>query len=99
LQKTQSDALHEINRTLQEAYYASASTSPRNVFPRILKLHRHHMAKLPVGIRIEREKLLQHVLAPLTEIPARLNLSEQSYFALGFYHQTQDFYSHKESSL
>lgn len=99
LQKTQSDALHEVNRPLQEAYYAAASTSPRNVFPRILKLNRHHMAKLNVGQRIAREKLLQQVFAPLSEIPATLNLSEQSYFALGFYHQTQDFYLQKESSL
>lgn len=98
LQKTQSDALPEVNRTLQDAYYASASTSPRTVFPRILKLNRHHMAKLTAKHRIAREKILQHVLASLTEIPASLNLTEQCYFALGFYHQTQDFYTSKESS-
>lgn len=92
LQKTQEDALPDINRTLQEAFYASASTSPRSVFPRLLKLSRHHLAKLPIGRRIVREKLLQEIMASLAEIPARLNLAEQSFFALGFYHQTQDFY-------
>lgn len=98
LQKTQKDVLPDINRTLQDAFYASASTSPCSVFPRILKLNRHHMAKLPAGQRIAREKLLQNVMGALTEIPSKLSLAEQSYFALGFYHQMQDLYAPKESN-
>lgn len=83
----------EINRTLREAFYATASTSPRSTFPRLFKLTNHHLASLPQGLRIERDKMLQEILGALPEIPARLNLTEQAFFALGFYHQMQDFFT------
>lgn len=92
LQKNQQDALPSINRTLQDSFFSAASTSPRSVFPRLMRLTRHHLAAIP-NRRVSREKLMQQVLSSLPEIPARLNMVEQSFFALGFYHQTQDFYT------
>ena len=83
----------ELNRTMREAFYATASTSPRSTFPRLLRLTNHHLAALPQGLRIDRDKMLQEILGVLQEIPARLNHSEQAFFALGFYHQMQDFFT------
>ncbi len=96
LQKTQTDALGKINRTIQDSYYASASATPQSVFPRIMRLYRHHLAKLPnEGAKVNREKLLQEVMGQLTTFPAHLNPEQQGLFALGFYHQTQDFFTPK----
>lgn len=98
LQKTQEDALGNINRTLRDSFYASASVNPRNVFPRLMKLYPHHLAKLPSkGAQIKRDKLIQEIMDMITEFPARLSLQQQGYFALGYYQQTQDFYKAKTS--
>lgn len=98
LQKTQTDALGKnINRTIQDTYYSSASSTPRFVFLRLMRLYRHHLAKLSHdGAKLERERLVQEVMSLLSEFPAHLTLEQQGFFALGFYHQTQDFYSPKK---
>ena len=94
LQKTQTDAHPSLNRTIQDAYYSSASTSPGIVFPRLLKLFRHHVVKLPhEGMKIMREKQIQSILSILSSYPSRLGLEQQGLFALGFYHQMQDLYT------
>lgn len=94
LQKTQTDALGNINRTIQDAYYASASATPQSVFPRILRMYRHNLSKLPnEGAKVSREKLVQEVMGELTGFPAYLTPEQQGLFALGFYHQTQSFYT------
>lgn len=95
LVKTQEDALGKLNRTIKDAFYASASSTPQYVFPRILKLYLHHLAKLEGGHRVNREKLVQEIMSLLAKIPARLNMEQQALFALGYYHQTQDFYKPK----
>lgn len=97
LVKTQEDALPGLNRTLKDAYYATASSTPQYVFPRIMKLHLHHLAKLEGGRRVNREKLVQEIMARLAAFPARLTMEQQGLFALGFYHQTQDFFKPKNN--
>ena len=95
LVKTQEDALPGLNRTIKDAFYASASSTPQYVFPRILKLHLHHLAKLDGGRRVNREKQVQEIMSRLTGFPARLDMAQQGLFALGYYHQTQDFFKPK----
>lgn len=91
--KTQDDALPGLNRTVRDSFYASASATPRSVFPRILKTYNHHIAKMEGGRRVNREKLMQEVMSHISTFPAHLNLEQQGLFALGFYHQTQAFYT------
>jgi CRISPR-associated protein Csd1 len=94
LEKTQKDALGEgLNRTIRDSYYAAASATPRVAFPRLLRLYQHHLGKLDGGWRIARERLIQEILAPLDGFPAHLGLAEQGLFAIGYYHQTRDFYT------
>ncbi len=97
LHKTQDDVSTDLNRTIRDAYYASASTSPAYVFPRLFRLYHHHVAKLEGRRRINREKDMQAITALLGDLPAHLNLEQQGLFALGFYHQTQAFFTKKNN--
>ncbi len=100
LVKTQEDALGKnLNRTLRESYYSSASATPRVVFPRLMRLFQHHLAKLDgeqKALKISRDKQVQEVMWLLNgEFPAHLTLAAQGSFALGYYHQTQALYTKK----
>lgn len=96
LEKTQEDSK---NSGLRERFYSSASATPGTVFPRILRTYQHHLAKLPVEWRINRERLVQDILSPITAFPSFLNLEAQGMFALGYYHQRKDFFTKKESEI
>lgn len=94
LEKTQKDALGEgLNKTIRDSFYSSASATPGTVFPRLLRTYQHHLAKLEGGRRVNRERLLQEIMAPLDTLPPHLPLADQGLFALGYYHQTRDFYT------
>ncbi len=95
LEKTQLDALGQVNASIRDRYYSSASSTPRAVFPRLLKTYGHHLAKLDAGQKITREKLVQDLLAPIQTFPAHLTLEQQGLFALGYYHQQKAFYTRK----
>ncbi|MBF0294256.1 MAG: type I-C CRISPR-associated protein Cas8c/Csd1 [Magnetococcales bacterium] len=96
LEKTQSEALPGINATIRDRYYGAASATPGTVFPRLLRTYQHHLGKLPVGAKVNREKTVQEIMSAITQIPATLSLEEQGLFAIGYYHQRQDFFTAKE---
>ncbi len=96
LEKTQKDALGEnLNATIRNRYFGAASATPGSVIPRLLRTYQHHLSKLEGGRRVVRERLVQEILGPLDGFPAHLNLTDQGLFALGYYHQTHDFYTPK----
>jgi CRISPR-associated protein Csd1 len=97
LEKTQGDALPGINATIRDRFYSAASATPGVVFPRLLRTYQHHLSQLNKGRKVNREKLVQEIVGPLSTFPARLGLPEQGQFAIGYYHQTQDFYTAKET--
>lgn len=97
LEKTQNDALGDINAGLKDKYYSSASATPASVYPRILRTNAHHLAKLSGGHRVVRESLIQEIIGGLNEFPPHLNLKEQGIFAIGYYHQRKDFFTKKPS--
>jgi len=98
LEKTQGDALGTLNASIRDRFYSSASATPGVVFPRLLRTYQHHLAKLQGGRKVNREKLVQEIVSPLEDFPAHLNLAEQGLFAIGYYHQTQDFYTKKDEA-
>jgi CRISPR-associated protein Csd1 len=98
LEKTQEDALPGINATIRERFYSSASATPAAVFPRLLRTYQHHLASLEGGHKVNRERLVQSIHNPLDSYPAHLNLEEQGLFAIGYYHQRQDFFRKKTPS-
>jgi CRISPR-associated protein Csd1 len=96
LEKTQGDALGNLNASIRDRFYSSASSTPRSVFPRLLRTYQHHLGKLEGGRKVNREKLVQEIVGPLANFPAHLNLADQGLFAIGYYHQMQKFYQKKE---
>lgn len=99
LEKTQQDALGDLNAGLRDKFYSSASATPASVFPRILRTYQHHLAKLTGGAKVNRERLVQDILSgiPAEGFPHNFNLKSQGIFALGYYHQRKDFFTKKTS--
>ncbi|GFN33932.1 type I-C CRISPR-associated protein Cas8c/Csd1 [Paenibacillus xylaniclasticus] len=97
LEKIQEEANPGINATIRERYYGGACTTPVTVFPNLLRLKNHHLAKLDhTGRVIYFEKLLAEVMGNVNKFPAHLNLQEQGMFAVGYYHQRQDLFKSRK---
>lgn len=99
LEKIQEEANPGINATIRERYYGSACSSPVTVFPVLLKLKNHHLAKLSKGRAIYFERILGEVIGKINDFPAYLGLHEQGRFAIGYYHQRQDFFKSKNKNI
>ncbi len=99
LEKIQEEANPGINATIRDRFYGAASGTPVTVFGNLMRLKNHHLAKLASpGRRIYFEKLLGGILDGVeakTAFPAHLSLDDQGRFAVGYYHQSQDFYTKK----
>ncbi|WP_339323608.1 type I-C CRISPR-associated protein Cas8c/Csd1 [Paenibacillus sp. FSL W8-0194] len=98
LEKTQLNALGQgINASIRDRFWGAASASPATVFPRLISLSRHHIAKDDKWGRYNDDQI-QKVMNALPEVfPRRLTLEEQGMFALGYYHQRQSFYNPNQS--
>ena len=95
LEKIQEEASPGLNATIRDRYYGAASSTPVAVFTTLLRLKNAHLKKLSAGRTAQFEKLLGEVLGPVSEFPKHLPLPDQGRFALGYYHQRQDFFSKK----
>ncbi|HQB83199.1 MAG TPA: type I-C CRISPR-associated protein Cas8c/Csd1, partial [Candidatus Rifleibacterium sp.] len=61
-------------------------------------LMKHHLAKLPnKGRAITFERLVGEIMSHLSDFPAHLDLHEQGRFAIGYYHQWQDFFTRTDT--
>lgn len=94
LEKVQTDALGNINATIKDRFWGSASATPNIVFPQLLRLAQYHIGKAEYG-RI-RDKQIEEILCDIKAFPSHLTLDEQGIFAIGYYHQRQDFYKRTE---
>lgn len=95
LEKIQEEASPGLNATIRDRYYGAASSSPVSVFTTLLRLKNAHLKKISVGRALWFEKLLGEILSSLNDFPKHLTLSDQGRFALGYYHQRQDFFTSK----
>jgi len=100
LEKIQEEANPGINTTIRERYYGAASANPVSVFATLLKLKNHHLAKLDnPGRKTNFEKLLGEIFSAIpADLPSNLSLQDQGCFAVGYYHQRQDFFSKHQSN-
>lgn len=98
LEKAQEEASPGLNATIRDRYYGAASSTPVAVFTTLLRLKNAHLKKLNSGRAQWFEKLLGEVLSPVADFPAHLPLPDQGRFALGYYHQRQDFFTKKPAT-
>ncbi len=96
LEKAQEDALPGLNDTIKDRYFGAASATPASVFPRLIRLSQHHLGKLEKPSRIYHERRIQEIVGRVDGFKSHLNLQEQGLFAIGYYHQRQDFFTKKK---
>ena len=94
LEKVQEEAHPGLNATIRDRFYGAASSTPITVFSNLMKLNKHHLAKIEhKGRAVNLEKLIGEIVDGLTDsFPAQLPMIEQGRFAIGYYHQKQAFY-------
>jgi CRISPR-associated protein Csd1 len=98
LEKAQEEAVPGANATIKDRFFGSASSTPSVVFPQLIRLSQHHLAKLGEGAKIHKEQLIQSILDGIDAtkgFPAHLRLEDQGLFALGYYHQRKSFFTKK----
>ena len=100
LEKIQEEANPGINSTIKDRYYGAASSNPVSVFSTLLKLSNHHLAKLENrGRKTNFEKQLNEIMTDIPpDLPTSLSLQAQGKFAVGYYHQRQDFFIKRDTN-
>jgi CRISPR-associated protein Csd1 len=96
LERLQAAALGDVNASIRDRYFASASTMPALVFPRLLKVSVHHAAKAGnTGRWLEKVKgeIVRNLAAE--RFPKLMTLEDQGLFAVGYYHQRDFFFTPK----
>lgn len=90
LESIQRAALGDVNATIVDRYFGTASSAPAAVFGKLLRGAQPHLSKLrrdrPGSYRALQQRL-EEVQAGLHSFPRTLSLTDQGLFALGYYHQ------------
>jgi CRISPR-associated protein Csd1 len=97
LEKVQEEANPGINATIRDRFYGAASSIPVAVFSHLMKLKNHHLSKLENrGRAVNFERSIGEIVDAISGFPTHLSLPDQGRFAVGYYHQRQDFFSKKD---
>lgn len=98
LEKIQEEANPGLNATIRDRFYGAAASTPVTVFSTLIKLKNHHISKLEHrGRAVNLEKCIGEVMDDISDFPANLSLPDQGRFAIGYYHQRQNFF--KKASI
>jgi CRISPR-associated protein Csd1 len=94
LEKVQKEAIPDLDASIKDRYFTSACASPKTVFPLLLRLSQHHIAKAEYGYASDNriEKIMNLLEVEKNPFPSRLTLDEQGIFVLGYYHQRTAFF-------
>lgn len=97
LEKIQEEANPGINATIRDRFYGSASGTPVAAFPYLMKLKNHHLSKLEnKGRAVNFERRIGEIMDGIGDFPTHLSLQDQGRFAVGYYHQRQEFFTTRE---
>ncbi len=100
LEKLQQDASkNTLNRTIKDAYFASASTRPALVFPKLIRLAQNHLNKVSYGAVVNYNRLIGEIVSGLNgAFPESLSLIDQGKFDIGYYEQNMELWKKSEKS-
>lgn len=93
LEVVQREALGDINATIVDRFFGTASSTPASVFARLVRGAQPHLKTLrrdkPGMHHILEEQLMDimNMEQGLRDFPTTLTLIDQGRFALGYYHQ------------
>jgi CRISPR-associated protein Csd1 len=94
LEAIQQDALgRDVNATIRDRFYGSASSAPMRTFALLIKNSMNHLAtirKKPEKKHLAEwhDKRLEAIIAGVNQgLPLTLRLEDQARFAIGYYHQ------------
>ncbi len=99
LEQLQKDAAGtELNRTIKDAYFASASVKPALIFPKLIRLSQNHLKKIKnANYRYKYNERIQKIIEPLDgKFPERLRRTEQGEFFVGYYQQIPELFKKSE---
>jgi CRISPR-associated protein Csd1 len=100
LERIQEGALgKDVNATIADRYYGTASSVPYSVFPRLLAGCKNHLSKIrkdKPSYAVNLNKDLASVIEGLPgEFPKHFSIEQQGQFAIGYYHQKQSYFAKK----
>ena len=91
LEQAQKRAIPGIKRTIVNSFFATASSAPASVFPRLLRLAQNHLNTLQrdqPGTFYRLQERIEGVISLMPpEFPRIFTLQEQGTFMIGYYHQ------------
>lgn len=94
-----------LNATIKDKYYGSASATPQRVFSALDKGLQNHLSKLKKrspGRAVNLEKLILTItdlMEPGNDpFPVAFSANEQALFGIGYYHQRSDFFRKHDDS-
>lgn len=97
LEKAQTDSAGgDLNSTIKDRYFSSASATPGIVFPRLFRLNGHHLNKLPIGAKIYYERMMGGIMTAPFDFPKLLSLADQGKFIIGYFQQRQELYTSRK---
>lgn len=100
LEQAQRGALSDLNSSIVDRYYGTASSVPYSVFPRLIAGCQNHLSKIrkeKPGFAVNLDKQLGSVIAGLPHsLPKQLTIEQQGQFAVGYYQQKQSFFTKRD---
>lgn len=94
-----------VNATIRDKFYGSASVQPRKVFHLLSSGSMNHLSKLgkqKPGLKVNLEKAVEGILELMKPgndpFPASLAVEDQALFALGYYHQRNALFAKPDTN-
>lgn len=92
-----------VNATIRDRYYGAASATPASIFPLLVRNTQNHMSKLrreKKGLSVKLENDILEIVGKLpVHFPRALRIEDQGSFAIGYYHQSQTYYTSRTDGV
>jgi CRISPR-associated protein Csd1 len=92
----------QVNATIRDRFYGAASATPASIFPMLLRSTQNHLGKLRKerkGQAVNLEKDISEIIGGLPErFPRSLKIEDQGRFAIGYYHQSQSYFTRRDAA-